>query len=193
MPVTASKKTLRAYGTDAKFRSFVHNFLAFSSRLIAIRAGFGAYLRLTGTSYTTLIAVAYLEGKNGVGINEVAEHLHLSGAFVTIEVTKLVKAGLIRKRPNPADRRRVLLTVSASGRQLLDKLSAVQAPVNDKLFGTLSAKEAQVLADVLPKLVDTSDQALALLMFTLKSEARGKNEIPASRKRGKTPKASPCP
>jgi DNA-binding MarR family transcriptional regulator len=39
--------------------------------------------------------------QNGVGgVNEVAEHLHLLGAFVTVEVAKLVKAGLIRKRPN---------------------------------------------------------------------------------------------
>jgi len=173
MPLTASKKTLLAYGTDAKFRSFVHDFLAFSSRLIAIRAGFGAYLNLTGTSYTTLIAVAFLQGEKGVGINEVAEHLHLSGAFVTIEVSKLVKSGLIRKRPNTKDRRRVLLTVSPNGQQLLNRLANVQAPVNDKLFGGLTSKEAEVLAGILPKLVVAGDQALALLKFTLKDRDIG--------------------
>ncbi len=167
MAFTASKKTLQAYGTDAKFRSFVHDFLAFSSRLIAIRAGFGAFLRLTGTSYTTLIAVAFLQGEKGVGVNEVAEHLHLSGAFVTIEVAKLVKAGLIRKRPNTKDRRRVLLTLTPGGQQLLNKLSHIQAPVNDKLFGGLSVKEAEVLAAILPRLVIAGDQALALLKFTI--------------------------
>ena len=171
MSLTASKKTLLAYGTDAKFRSFVHDFLAFSSRLIAIRAGFGGYLHLTGTSYTTLIAVAYLEDEKGIGINEVADHLHLSGAFVTIEVQKLVKSGLIRKRSNPKDRRRVLLTVSPSGRQLLDGLSSIQAPVNDRLFGGLTPKEVQTLSSILPRLVVAGDQALALLKFTLKSPA----------------------
>ncbi|MCU6325922.1 MarR family winged helix-turn-helix transcriptional regulator, partial [Enterobacter quasiroggenkampii] len=85
-------------------------------------------------AYTTLISIAYLQGKSGVGVSRIAEHLHLSGAFVTIEVSKLVETDLVKKRINRNDRRRVLLTVTPKGTRLLDDLVSVQAPVNDALL-----------------------------------------------------------
>src|SRR5580658_4896906 len=124
---TVSKPQLLVDGVDTEFRSFIHDFLAFSALVSDIRAGFGAYLGLTGIGYTTLISISHLQGATGIGVNAIAEHLHLSGAFITTEVAKLVKAGLVRKRVNATDKRRVLLTVTAAGRRLLNKLVEVQA------------------------------------------------------------------
>src|ERR1700759_4731350 len=137
---TASKPELMPGGNDAKFRSFIHNFLAFSARVDQCRTGFGKRLGISGIAYTTLISIAHLQDEEGVGVSRIAEHLHLSGAFVTIEVSKLVKAELVKKRVNKTDRRRVLLTVTPKGRKLLDGLAALQAPVNDALFECLSAE-----------------------------------------------------
>lgn len=166
---TVSKADLLVDGGDAEFRRFLHDFLAFSARLIEIRASFGEYIGLTGTAYSTLISIAYLAGEEGVGVSRIAEHLHLSGAFVTIEVAKLVKAGLVRKRTNTKDRRRVLLTVTPKARQLLDHLTAVQAPVNDALFDCLSAAEFQTLRDIMARLVPCADRALSLRSFLTES------------------------
>lgn len=121
--------------------------------------GFSRTVGNFGVAYTTLISIAYLQGKSGVGVSRIAEHLHLSGAFVTIEVSKLVETDLVKKRINRNDRRRVLLTVTPKGTRLLDDLVSVQAPVNDALFDCLSAVEFQQLSSMMERLVPCGDQA----------------------------------
>ncbi len=41
MRITTAQKKFLSQGSDATFRTFVHDFLAFSARLMAVRAGFG--------------------------------------------------------------------------------------------------------------------------------------------------------
>ena len=160
---TVSKPELMPGRTDERFRRFIHDFLAFSARVDECRSGFGDLIGLSGIAYTTLVTVAHLQRGEGTGVSGVAEHLHLSGAFVTIEVAKLVKAGLIAKRTNDADRRRVLLTITPEGRKALQALAPVQASVNDALFDCLSAEEFLTLADLMRRLVPCGDAALLAL------------------------------
>ncbi len=162
---TVSKPELIIDGTDDEFRSFIHDFLAFSAMLTDIRGGFGEYIGLTGIAYTTLMSVKHLQGRTGIGVNAVAEHLHLSGAFITTEVAKLVNLGLISKRTNAKDKRRVLLTISPAGRKLLAELVDVQAPVNDALFDTLSSDEFVRLKEIMARLVPCAARALSLLAY----------------------------
>jgi MarR family transcriptional regulator, organic hydroperoxide resistance regulator len=162
---TVTKPELMPGGDDSRFRSFIHNFLAFSARVDQCRSGFGEQLGISGIAYTTLISIAHLQDEEGVGVSRIAEHLHLSGAFVTIEVSKLVKADLVKKRTNASDRRRVLLTVTPKGHKLLDSLAAVQAPVNDALFDCLSAEEFVQFSSMMARLVPCGDKAISLLSF----------------------------
>ena len=55
---------------------------------------------------------AHLSHDDVVTVNRLADHLHLSGAFVTIETGKLKKLGLIDKRADPDDKRKMRLTVT---------------------------------------------------------------------------------
>ena len=54
---TTGKPELLINGSDEEFRSFIHDFLAFSQMLTDIRAGFGEHIGLTGIGYTTLISI----------------------------------------------------------------------------------------------------------------------------------------
>ncbi|MFE1600449.1 MarR family winged helix-turn-helix transcriptional regulator [Methylobacterium sp. ID0610] len=160
---TVSKPALMPGNDDTEFRAFIQNFLAFSSRVAQCRAGFGARIGLSGIAYTTLISIAHLQGEEGVGVTRLAEHLHLSGAFVTIEVNKLVADGLVAKRRHERDRRRVLLSLTAEGSQSLVGLRPVLARVNDALFDCLSAEEFRILSGLMARLVPCGDRATALL------------------------------
>ncbi|WP_448030400.1 MarR family winged helix-turn-helix transcriptional regulator [Bradyrhizobium liaoningense] len=178
---TVSKPELLPGGDDTRFRTFIHDFLAFSARVNQCRAGFGDRLGISAIAYTTLISVAHLQGEEGVGVSRVAEHLHLSGAFVTIEVSKLVKAGLIHKRANQEDRRRVLLTVTPKARKLLDQLVELQAPVNDALFDCLSASEFLQFSSMMARLVPCGDKAVSLMNFQV-AQSASNTAVAAARK-----------
>jgi DNA-binding MarR family transcriptional regulator len=94
----------------------VHSLFGFLARHEAVRRGHAARIGLVGIEYTTLISIRHLDAEEGdVNVNRVADHLHLSGAFVTTITNKLLKRGLIHKSIDPQDRRRVKLQVSEKG------------------------------------------------------------------------------
>ena len=73
-PLTVAKPELTVEGSDAAFRQFIHDFLAFSSRTEQCRSGFGKMLGLSGTAYTILISIAHLGQKETeIGVSRVAE------------------------------------------------------------------------------------------------------------------------
>ena len=149
-----------------QFRQLVHNLFGFLARHEAVRAGHGARIGLVGIEYTVLISIRHLSAEEGdVSVNRVADHLHLSGAFVTTITNKLLKRGLIHKTPDPADRRRVRLEVSSKGSALLAKLAPVQRRINDVQFGCLSAKEFRQLLDITERLIDCSERAVKLQAY----------------------------
>jgi hypothetical protein len=73
--------------------------------------------------------------------------------------------GLVSKRVNAKDKRRVLLRVSTEGRKLLNKLVTVQAPVNDALFDTLTPEEFAPLRSMMARLVPCAARSLALSAY----------------------------
>lgn len=161
-PTISSPALLKA-GDDSAFRQMLHDTLAFSARIEEIRAQFGAFIGLPGSAYTVLITIAHRQGEEGVGVSAVAEHLHLSGAAVTIEVNRLVKLGLVDKQTNPDDRRRVLLAITPRALSALNALTEVQVPANDALFACLDSERFAQFASTMSDLVACADDSLALL------------------------------
>ncbi len=164
LPPTASRPALLVGGSDREFRELVHDMLAFSSAIQEVRNRLGQQIGLSGTQYTLLISIARLsEGNADLGVNQLAEHLHLSGAFVTIEVNKLVAAGLVTKTVNPDDRRRVVLAITEEARHRLRDLNHIQCPANDALFEPLEAQDFRVLREVMRRLAGTGPRTLAVI------------------------------
>jgi MarR family transcriptional regulator, organic hydroperoxide resistance regulator len=182
-PLTVSRNDLLTDGADGEFRQLVHRLLAFSARLETCRSGFGALLDLTGVQYTALISIAHLEGDDGVGVKTVADHLGLSGSFLTIVTGQLAKRGLVEKSTNPQDRRRVHLRVTDKGRELLEGLAPIQRDVNDLLFQPLDAKRFRALNDILADLIQAADEATALIGYYSQSGVDGAR-APKARLRG---------
>ena len=174
--LTVSRPELLANGSDARFRSSVHGMLAFAARLEAVRDGFAALLGLTGIQYTILISISHLQRDGEVTVGAVAGHLHLSGAFVTIETGKLLRLGLITKIQDLKDRRRVCLRVTRSGRLLLLRLAPVQIRVNDVLFDFLSADQFRALGLMIDRIVACGDRALSLLDFLSKDSFESRKQ-----------------
>jgi DNA-binding MarR family transcriptional regulator len=166
LPLSVSSEALLANGSDIEFRELVHDMLAFGSIVQDVRNRLGALIGLSGTQYTILMAIARLSDRFiNLGVNELARHLHLSGAFVTIEVNNLVHEGVVSKISNPDDRRRVVLSLTVEGQTKLNLLGQVQQPANDSLFGDLSRTEFLALRKIMGKLAGTGPSTLALINF----------------------------
>jgi DNA-binding MarR family transcriptional regulator len=160
--LTTSRPELLEDGGDQTFRELLYAYFAFGRSLDAARAKFAGYVDLSTTQYLILIAVMHSRRDEPLGINQLAERLYLSGAFVTIEVNKLVLDGLIEKTTHSGDRRRVQLAVTPAGIERLTRLAAFQRPVNDALFRTLSRDEFKQLLQLLNRLAADGDQAIRL-------------------------------
>lgn len=163
-PRTVSRAALLVGGSDKVFRQMVYDTLAFAARIQEVRSRFGEFIGLPGTQYSILMAIAHQQDE-GIGVNAIAEHLHLSGAFVTTEINKLVLAGLVEKREHPSDRRRVLLRITERARARLRELSPVQIQGNDALFDCLDDKSFEALRTLMARLVVCGDNALRLLDY----------------------------
>src|SRR5262249_19099611 len=151
-PLTVSRPELLVNGSDRHFRRLVHGLFGFLARHEAIRRGHAARIGLVGIESTTLISIRHLDAEEGdVNVNRVAEHLHLSGAFVTTVTNKLLKRGLIHKSIDPTDRRRVKLQVSEKGDALLAELASVQRQVNDAEFAFLDLAECLHLSELVER------------------------------------------
>jgi MarR family transcriptional regulator, organic hydroperoxide resistance regulator len=165
LPLTVSRPELLINGSDRDFRALVHGMLAFAARLEAVRTGLAGVIGLTGIQYTILISVSHLEHSGDVSVSMIAAHLHISGAFVTIETGKLLKLGLLTKRPDPKDRRRVCLSITRKGAELLQRLAPTQAQVNDVLFEFLDAPQFRQFRALVDKMTDCGDRSVALLEY----------------------------
>lgn len=162
VPLTISRPELLVNGSDAEFRKLVHNLFGFFALHERIRSGHARTIGLAGVEYTVLISILHLSAKGEVNVKTVADHLHLSGAFITTTTRKLLQLGLIHKAANVVDRRRVALTVSRKGRAALENLAPVQRRINDVEFGCLGREDFRTLNGLLERLIQCGDRAVAL-------------------------------
>lgn len=84
---------------------------------------------------------------------EIARGLLVSTGTMTNRLDKLERAGLVVRHPDPADRRGVLVELTAPGRTALDHYIGVQAKRERQLLNGLSADEKRQLARLLRKLL----------------------------------------
>ena len=125
-----------------------------------VREHLGRRMGISGPQYSIVVAVAHLQGRNGISVGTLAQALHVTSAFIATEVGKLVRRGVLLKRINPLDRRGVLLSVAPAGRLALDRISAEIRAVNDLFFGALGAKAFEALSAAAGVLVESSAKAV---------------------------------
>ena len=111
--------TDREYQSLAQFRAELRRFLSFSEA--AARAE-----GLTPAQHQLLLAV---RGSDAEGLTpsliDIAEHLQLKLHSAGELVNRATEQGLVERRADPADARRVLVAATATGTELLERLSVL--------------------------------------------------------------------
>jgi DNA-binding MarR family transcriptional regulator len=160
LPATATRAPLLKGGSDQRFRVLVADLFTISMRMEMVREHLGRRMGISGPQYSIVVAVAHLQGRNGISVGALAQALHVSSAFIATEAGKLARRRLLLKRTNPLDRRGVLLSVAPAGRLAVDRVSAEIRTINDLFFGALDAASFAGLSDAAAALVESSARAL---------------------------------
>ncbi len=79
--------------------------------------------------------------------------LMLSSGAMTNRLDRLENAGLIKRMPNPNDRRGILVTLTKQGFELMDKAYPAHIANEQKILTPLNTTEQAVLTDLLRKLL----------------------------------------
>ena len=99
-----------------------------------------------------LRALRVLRHHGTLRLSELSDHLHIAARSGT-EVTDALEArGLVRRRPDPADRRATLVELTEHGRGVLDAIREARATGTERVFDRLSQTERAHLARILRKL-----------------------------------------
>jgi DNA-binding MarR family transcriptional regulator len=160
LPPTVSLPALLDRGSDRQFRRLVQDLLTVARRLETARDYFGRRIDVTGPQYHLLMTVAQLQGETGVSVGSIAHVMNVSSAFVTSETGKLSVMGLMRKRPNPQDRRGALLSLTQAGRLKVEFLIPAIRVINDLFFGKLDRRSFTELCAGAAALVQGSREAM---------------------------------
>ena len=97
-------------------------------------------------------ALVFTEMNKGTSLSDLAEHLGLMPPAVSKIVNDLVVAGLIRRRTNGADRRRLSLVLTSKGQIKLQVTRKMALDYLAKKFSTMSAAECLQISEAMQKL-----------------------------------------
>ena len=161
LPASVTRNALLSGRSDHSFREFLYNFFTVAERVQEVRRYLGDRIGISGPQYNLMMAVAELEGREGVSVGRVAEYLHVAGPFVTAEAGKLGQIGYLGKTNDAGDKRVWRLSVAPKGRAALKSLFPGLQRVNDGFFAEISRSEFRVLRNCLGKLVENSEPVLA--------------------------------
>lgn len=120
--------------------------------------------QLRGTSQATLapwdITPAQLRAMRMLGhhgaqrMSDLSDHLHIAARSTTEVVDALESRGLVRRLPDPGDRRATLAELTEHGISVLSAISAARGTEAERVFNRLSSAEKAHLGRILRKLRD---------------------------------------
>jgi len=85
--------------------------------------------------------LSYVYGKRGVSLSEVADHIGLTLPTMSILVDGLVARGLMNRREDTEDRRRITLTLTEAGRARLESARRATVAYLEERLRQLSASD----------------------------------------------------
>ena len=160
--LTVTRPELLDDGSDLRFRDLVGKLIAFSGEIARIRDAIASRIGISSPQFNMLATIARLADE-APNVSRLARELGVSVPFVVTETGHLLRAGLIEKRADSVDRRRVNLVLSDAGVDALNAVAPFQREVNDVLFEGLSRTDFTRLDAIMTRLVDCSHRTLAML------------------------------
>lgn len=111
---------------------------------------------------SALTALAVIEGADGpLTPSEISDRVLVASATMTATLDVLERRGWIERRPNPSDRRSVLVSITEAGREATDRLLPGVRTVEREAMSLLSPQERDQLLLLLAKVLDRAAEIAA--------------------------------
>lgn len=172
--LTISLPELLVDGSDLKFREFIADLFAAAAGMLALRRALATAVDLSAAEFAILLATWQQEQKSEVGISSLAREVHVAAANVTAEVGKLVRKGILHKRPHPRDTRAVIINLTDDGHNILAQLTPVLREINDRLFAGNSTRDIDAVGHFLHHVADETPYSISLAKAFGKKGQRGR-------------------
>jgi DNA-binding MarR family transcriptional regulator len=111
------------------------------------------YVKATGLSMPQFGVLMHLFHGGGCAVSDIGKHMSTSNAAASQLIDGLVEKGLIERAENPADRRAKQITLSKTGRTLLESGIRQRYHWVDDLAASLSSEEQETVSEALPVLI----------------------------------------
>lgn len=111
-----------------------------------------------GVNATDMECLALLFFKGISTPTELSKYTGLSSGATTAMLDRLERANLILRRPNPNDRRGVLIEVQKTSVQTVGPMFAGARRAQDELVASYTREELAVIADFLKRFTDVWEQ-----------------------------------
>lgn len=100
------------------------------------------------------VLLAALDDVGPTSQAELSRRTTIDRSDIVPAVNELADRGLVERTPDPTDRRRNIVTLTAAGRRHLRRLDTLLAKVQDDLLAPLTPDERRHLVDLLTRVVD---------------------------------------
>jgi DNA-binding MarR family transcriptional regulator len=119
-----------------------------------LRRGAAKELAPLGVTFGQARALRVLAAGDPMRMADLAASLEIVPRSVTTMIDSLVSAGLVDREADTHDRRSVLVTPTAAGRAVLDRMDSARRATAEDLFGRLNTEQREQLLSLLVVLSD---------------------------------------
>jgi DNA-binding MarR family transcriptional regulator len=116
---------------------------------LAARARIDEIVRPAGLTTNQYTALTVLEGHDDMSSAQLARHSFVTAQSMADMITTLEARGLIERHRDRADRRRLVVALTAEGRVLLDRYRDVVATLEDSMLTGLSKQDTATLRSIM--------------------------------------------
>lgn len=120
---------------------------------------FRRFMEESGLSFPQIGILMRLYHHGGSGVSELGTHLGVTSAAASQIIDRLVQMGLIERQEDTADRRMRRLTLTSSGRALVEQGIAARSRWMMTLTNRLSPEEQKLIISALTILTEAAARA----------------------------------
>jgi len=150
-PLTISLDAFVKNGSDRAYRKLIFELMGLQYQMQRHSDQFARYI---GTNNAQFHVIMIMAGASDLTVSQIAQLMNVTSQFVTIEVGRLIRKGIVEKRANESDRRSSFLNLTPKGKNLVRELAPVLRRANNLHFRSLTDERARTLTEMLHAIIE---------------------------------------